>query len=283
MKTIRYTNAACVIIAALFIGLALQSCNLSKPLTQAQLEGYWVLKKMNGTEASNNFKGALPTLQFNFGDTTISGTGGCNKYSGAYTYKDGVLTAPNLAVTQMLCLEGNLEGQFLLELGNETGNTLSLVDNVLTFTKDGKVILEFEKGEAPAETPVVAIDSTSLSGTWVLKNIDGADATAKFTGDKAQVPTLTFNFDNNKITGQGGCNRYNAPFALKDGQLVVGPILSTKMACANLEGEAQFAQALADTSLITMPNENVLQLAKKGTVLLEFEKAAAAATPLAKK
>ncbi len=274
MKTINLIKAATMMVVMLFAGMAFQSCQETKPLTQAELEGYWVLKTINGQEAKTKFSGAQPTLQFNFDESTISGTGGCNQYNGAYTYKDGILAAPNLAVTQMLCTEPNEEGQYLLELSN-MNNKLSIDNGLLTITHDGKIVLQFEKGEAPVANTTITPDANTLGGVWKLKNIDGADATSRFKGDNATIPTLSFNFTDNKISGNGGCNRYNAPFTLNNGQLIVSPIMSTKMACPNLEGEAQFAQAIADTSLITLPNENILQLAKNGVVLLEFEKQAA--------
>lgn len=271
MKTINFTKSIALIALMLFTVLAFQSCNQSKPLTQAELEGYWVLKNMNGQDAKSQFAGALPTLQFNFSEGTISGTGGCNRYNGAYTYKEGIFSAPNLAVTQMLCIEDNNEGQFILELTN-ANNKLSIVNGLLTVTHDGKVVLEFEKGQAPVEEAKKTLDSSTLSGEWRLKTIDGADVSTVFTGENAQAPTLSFNFTDNKITGNGGCNQYNATFSLNNDQLVVGPLMSTKMACPNTKGETQFAEAIADTSTITLPNENVLQLAKKGIVSIIFEK-----------
>lgn len=274
MKTINLIKATALLVVLLVAGLSFQSCNQAKPLTQSELEGYWVLKTINDKEANALFLGAQPTLQFNFADSTISGTGGCNQYSGAFTYKDGVFSAPNLAVTQMLCTEDNDEGQFLLELTN-ANNKLSIVNGLLTVAHDGKVVLQFEKGQAPTETASSTLDISKLAGEWKLKNIDGIDATSKFTGEGAQIPTISFNVTENKVSGNGGCNTYRAAFTLNNNQLILGPIMSTQMACPNLEGEAQFTQAIADTSIISLPNENVLQVAKNGTVLLEFEKLSA--------
>jgi len=273
MKKINFTKAFTMLVIMLFAGSIFQSCNKSKPLTQAELEGYWVLKTMNGKDAKTEFTGALPTLQFNFDENTISGTGGCNQYNGAYTYKDGVFSAPNLAVTQMLCTEDNNEGQFILELTN-VKNTLSMKNGMLVISHDGTDVLEFEKGSAPAENTSAKPDTDRFNGTWKLKNIDGVDAAKKFKGENGKnIPTLTFNFSDKKINGNSGCNTFNTTFSLDNDQLTVGPVMSTKMACPNLEGETQFLQAIAETSTLTLPNENILQLAKNGTVILEFEKA----------
>lgn len=271
MKKSDFRKITALLLVMFFVGLTLQSCKETKPLTQAEMEGYWVLKTMNGKDAKTEFTGALPTLEFNFDDNLISGTGGCNRYKGAFSYKDGNFSAPNLATTQMLCTEDNNEGQFILELTN-VNNTLSLVNGLLTISHDGKVVLEFEKGTSPIENDEIVLNSESLSGLWKLKVIDGVEAQTKYKGERESIPTLSFNFADNKITGNSGCNTYNATFSLNADQLIVGALMSTRMACPNLEGEMQYSQAIADTSSISLATENYLQIAKKGIVLLEFEK-----------
>lgn len=271
MKGMNSTKTFIALIAVLFSTLAFQSCNNVTPLTQEQMDGYWVLKTLNGEDAKSQFAGALPTLQFNFDDSTISGTGGCNRYTGAYTYKDGIFSAPNLASTRMLCVENNNEGQFLLELSN-AANVLTIENGLLTVSHDSKVVMQFEKGEAPAINNN-QISSENLSGTWTLKTIDGVEASTKYTTEPGKVPTISFDFNENRVHGNSGCNNYNSPFTLgENGQIIISQPVSTMMACPNLEGEGQFIQAIADTSIITLPDANTLQFAKKDVVSLIFEK-----------
>lgn len=271
MKGMNSTKTFIALIAVLFSTLAFQSCNNVTPLTQEQMNGYWVLKTLNGEDAKSQFAGALPTLQFNFDDSTISGTGGCNRYTGPYTYQDGIFSAPNLISTRMLCVENNNEGQFLLELSN-AANVLTIENGLLTISHDSKVVMQFEKGEAPAENNN-QVNSENLSGTWTLKTIDGVEASTKYTTEPGKVPTISFDFDKNRVYGNSGCNNYNSPFTLdENGQIIISQPISTMMACPNLEGERQFIQAVADTSIITLPDANTLQFAKKDVVSLIFEK-----------
>lgn len=270
MKTKNFFKVTTLFVVTLITTLLFQSCDKSKQLTPQELEGYWILKTLNGQDAKSVFLGAIPTLEFNFQDSTIYGTGGCNRYNGKFSYKEGIFAAPNLATTMMLCTEDNAEPEFLLAL-SDGDNILSLVNGVLTITNGGKVTLEFEKGTPQAEAQPVKVSAETLNGIWTLKNIDGAEATSKFENS---IPSLAFDFENNRVSGNAGCNNYNATFTLADNQLVVGPIMSTKMACPSLEGETTFTQAIADSSLLSLPNENVLQVTKNGTVLLEFEKSA---------
>ncbi|HCO67686.1 MAG TPA: META domain-containing protein [Dysgonomonas sp.] len=270
MKTKNSMKLFIALIAVFFSALAFHSCTSTTPLTREQMEGYWVLKTLNGQDARSQFAGALPTLQFNFDDNTISGTGGCNRYSGPYTYKEGILSAPNLASTRMLCTENNNESEYLLQLSG-TNNVLSIQNDLLTITKDGRVIMEFEKGSAPAEN--YQVNAESLKGTWTLKTIDGAQASDSYTTEGGKIPTISFNFDDNRVFGNAGCNNFNASFTLgENGQVIISRPASTMMACPNMEGENKFMQAISDTSMITLPDANTLQFAKGDMVSVIFEK-----------
>jgi len=270
MKKISLMKMTAVLSLMLIAGMFFYSCNQPKAVTQQEMEGYWVLKTMNGEDAKSQFKGALPTLQFNLEDNSISGTGGCNQYRGEYTYNDDAsFSAPNLVATQMLCTEDNNEGQFLLELSGPD-LVLTMENGVLTFTKDKKVVFEFEKGAAPAQS--VVLNDQNISGTWRVRVIDGVEASEKYNGEKNSIPTINFNFTDNKVTGRASCNNYNATFSLNEGLLVVGPVMTTRMACPEMENETQFVQAISDTSRLTLPNANLLQLSKDDTVLIEFER-----------
>jgi len=271
MKGINSTKTFITLIAVFFSALIFQSCNNVTPLTQEQLDGYWVLKTLNGDDAKSQFAGALPTLQFHFEDNTISGTGGCNRYTGEYTYKEGIFSAPNLASTRMLCVENNNEGQFLLQLSN-ANNTLTIENGLLTISHDNKVVMQFEKGTTPAVTQN-QFNSENLSGVWTLKIIDGVDASSRYTTEAGKIPTITFDFNESRISGNSGCNNYNAPFSLNEnGQIIISHPVSTMMACPNLEGEGQFVQAITDTSMLTLPDANTLQFVKKDVVSLIFER-----------
>ncbi|MFR9165831.1 MAG: META domain-containing protein [Dysgonomonas sp.] len=265
MKTRTMTKlfALCAAVLGLF---SLQSCNNTKPVDPSELGGYWILKTMNGQDAKTLFEGALPTIQFDFDKMMMYGTGGCNRYTGTFSFEKNVVTAPNLATTRMLCVGKNEEAQFLLELSKP--NTISIVNGILTFAdSDKKVIFEFEKGEAPKSL------SEQLAGTWTLKLMEGDEASKTFKSEgKATLPTLIFNANENKINGNAGCNNYFATYSLDQQQLIVGPIGSTEMACPNMQGEAIFIKNLSDTSTVSLPNENVLQISKQGKIVLEFEK-----------
>lgn len=79
-----------------------------------------------------------------------------------------------------------------------------------------------------------------LAGTdWRAETITGLAALP------GVASTLSF-LDAARVGGTAGCNRYSAPFAVEDGQLRIGPLVGTRMACAPpaMEQERRFMTAL---------------------------------------
>jgi putative lipoprotein len=59
--------------------------------------------------------------------------------------------------------------------------------------------------------------------------------------------TVTLRFEDGRIGGKAGCNSYGAPVRAGLGTLMVGPVMSTKMACGpdDMVVEARFLEILA--------------------------------------
>lgn len=73
-----------------------------------------------------------------------------------------------------------------------------------------------------------------LDGTsWALVSLDDAPPLP-------EAPT-TIEFDGEQVAGSSGCNRYSGAYAPEGGDTVVGPLASTRVACA----EPVMAQELA--------------------------------------
>ncbi len=84
-------------------------------------------------------------------------------------------------------------------------------------------------------------DTTGLFGTtWNLATLDGR---AVEMGKRQ--PTLDFAMLTNRLSGNGGCNRYRTEFTVvADGHIDIAPPAATKMACPELETEQEFFEAL---------------------------------------
>ena len=75
---------------------------------------------------------------------------------------------------------------------------------------------------------------------WTLSEIDSAPFAAR--------ATMEFGEDG-EVSGQAPCNRYSTKQTEPYPWFKVGPTMSTKMACPDLELESAFFQALGEKSL----------------------------------
>lgn len=105
----------------------------------------------------------------------------------------------------------------------------------------------------PSSTSTPKVDL--VGGTWVAEYIDAAGVI-----DNAQS-TLVFGNDG-RVSGRGGCNSYAGTVDLKGAQIIVGELMSTKMACppAVMDQETRFMAALQATRTYRMDEGNKLVL-----------------------
>jgi heat shock protein HslJ len=207
-------------------------------------------------------QGVAVTLEF--ADGRVSGTGGCNNYSGPYRVQGSDLTiGPDLASTKMSCPPpaDAVESKYLATLPNVRrfavqGDTLQLSD------ADGTTLLELTKADPQA----------ALLGTW--------NATSLYTGSAIQGvegdATLTATFEGDTVSGDGGCNTFNGPYRAGRDDISIGPIASTLMACADdalSNQEQQFLAALQLAKSYRIRGDQLELQREGGTIAATFERA----------
>lgn len=247
-----------LIAIVMLAGFALQSCSSTKNVTKAQLTDKWVLKTINNVPASQVFTNGLPYLLFNFDINQVSGKGGCNTFSGKFTYNGGEFRAPNLASTMMACPGIDQESTFYSLLG-ETSK-LSIMNGDLIFSQNDKPVLVFSRA-----MPLTAAD---LSGVWIMESMEGKSANSDFS---VKAPTLELNFMDNRVSGSAGCNTYNAPFTLMKNVLDVKPMITTRMACEDMKGETKFVNLLPGRSDVDIEN-NMLVIRRDNKTIMTFRR-----------
>ena len=70
---------------------------------------------------------------------------------------------------------------------------------------------------------------------WTLNSVDGQQVTYKVTLDNSTA---------GRIAGRAPCNTYFGRFDVADGKVTLGPIASTRMACADMAAETAYLQML---------------------------------------
>ncbi len=261
-------KSAVLIAATIILLSAMHSCNSTKPLDKTKLEGFWSLKTLQGEDAKEAFKGVNPYLQFDLANSTVSGNGGCNTFSGEFTLNEtNGFSAPNIVSTMMACFQENKEPQFLTALSTPNLTISMEKEGELVFKNGEEIILQFVKGEAPSKNENIAVSTDNLAGKWNLTMIAGDDINTLFPEKK---PTIEFAEDN-KIFGNAGCNTYRTTYELNDNTLTFKPVVSTMMACPQLDGEGKFT-ALLNTPVQATIDGDKLTFSKDGNAVLEFTK-----------
>jgi heat shock protein HslJ len=192
-------------------------------------------------------------------DGKVSGSAGCNRYSGTYTVSGGNITFSSpMASTMMMCDQGVMdqESAYLKALGE--AKTFSVQGDQLTLS-----------GGDGAQLVAYKAQSQDLAGTnW--------EATVYNNGKQAVVGILegttlsaSFGTDGN-LSGNSGCNQYNGAYKVDGDQITIGPLASTMMMCSDPEGvmdqEAQFLAALQSAASYQIEG-NVLELRTKDDAL----------------
>ena len=169
-----------------------------------------------------------------FANGQVSGSNGCNSYSGPYVASGSSLTVGPLASTLMGCgpVQSAIEAAFMSAF--QAAGSYTATDAQFTiYDTTGAQTLIFE--------PQAAI---TLVGTpWTVTQYNnGKQATVSPVVDS--TITLEFGADGT-VSGNATCNTYNGSFTTDGNALSIGPLATTRMACASDELNAQEAQYLA--------------------------------------
>src|SRR6185369_13077272 len=172
-----------------------------------------------------------------FGDGILEGYGGCSRFVGRYV-QDAVgaraIAIGRLEIDRRLCdpMQRLAESRTLEVL--QAVSSYSVTVDVLTMSGSGGTLrfraADATPGAAPTSAaPAAAAPSSSLVGTRWKGVVDGAD--------EGTTPWLEF--AEGRIQGYTGCNMLSGPWHMEANQLRIGPLATTKRACAGPGGEIE--------------------------------------------
>jgi heat shock protein HslJ len=113
---------------------------------------------------------------------------------------------------------------------------------------------------------------------WILQSAQTSDAQRAFDvpADPAAAPTLKLDTQSGqrRASGFAGCNRFSGSYTLHSGALTLGPLATTRKACAfdadRLERAYLDAMAHIDTTLVQMRPPQQLRVVASNGVTLTF-------------
>lgn len=200
----------------------------------------WQVVAVEGVEVEIT-PGQEATMEFDPDQQTVSGSGGCNRYSGSYQLEGSALTFGRLRTTMMACPDdagGRLESE-----------VFGALDRVASFRLEHGQLLLLDEASKVLLTLATRADAPLLTTEWeVLSYNNGRQAVVSVLIG-TQLNSL---FQDGSVSGSAGCNRYQASFELGDGTLTIGPAATTRKMCSEPDGimeqESAFLAALASAA-----------------------------------
>ena len=244
-------RTALLLLAASLAGWTPVTANAAAP----SLDGTaWILASLPG----RTLVGRQPvTLRFEGG--RVSGSDGCNRYSGPFVTRGDTLSITNAAASTMMACEP----PELMEQAGEYAAALAaarshrVVDGQLQLLGEGGKVLATFKAQ-----------SQQLAGTsWRAIGINnGRGAVASVV----RGTTVTLAFDaNGHASGSAGCNSFKAGYEANAPKLRFGAPAATRKMCAGegvMEQEAAFLAALESVDTMRFEGDRLELRAADGAL-----------------
>lgn len=116
----------------------------------------------------------------------------------------------------------------------------------------------------------VATTATPLDGSnWRLARVGGTPAVSG--ADDERAAQIRFHPDSGRVYGSGGCNRISGPYTVSGDSLRLGPMISTRMACADDRANRQevaFLAALDSTRRYRISGDTLTLVGEGGPLAL---------------
>ncbi|MCU0808693.1 MAG: META domain-containing protein [Candidatus Contendobacter sp.] len=200
-----------------------------------------------------------------FANGSVSGSGGCNRYTASYTVDDGKLTIGKAASTMMACPKPQtaIEQPFMAALAATMAYKI----------EDGQLSLLDAGGQKIATFKVW--QPVALKGvTWraTLYNNGRGAAVSLIDGSKI---TAIFGTDG-VLSGSAGCNHYRAAYVTEGSSITIQAPAATRRTCSRPDGvmrqESEYLNALTTAATYAIQGRQ-LELRTTGDALVALFRA----------
>lgn len=196
-------------------------------------------------------------LRVEFKDGTITLNAGCNAIGGSYTLTDEAeLRTGSLSGTEMGCEEPLMDQDRWIS-GTVFAAPLvaSVAGNTLMLSRDD---VELVLTDRALVAPNALLERTA----WQLQGIRSGDSVSSVRAGTT-TPTFTLAADGT-VTLRTGCSAGHASATVSGSTITLGPVVTTKMSCADRAGRETEAAVLAvlDGAVEWSITEKTLKLSK---------------------
>jgi heat shock protein HslJ len=222
----------------------------------------WKLARLGGAPVEVSSGQAEPHLVFASDALQVSGSGGCNRFTGGFTIEADRLHFGQLAGTMMACLKGMEQEQRFLKTLSRVERYRIHGEQLELLAADGTVLATF------------TAQSNSLAETsWHVTGINnGREAVVSLVAGSS----VTMNFaTGGKVAGSAGCNNYTSTYAQDDRKLTFTPAAATRRMCVApgvMEQEHAFLKALESVATAQLEGNRLELRTADGALALSLER-----------
>ena len=229
--------------------------------------GEWKIKEVNG-EAIPSGMEKQPFIAFDVKKKSIHGNAGCNRMMGAFeldSVNAGKIKLTQMGMTRMMCPDMDVETKVLGVLDKVNGY-VETPEGIALTDADGKTLMNLEKRQLPEYSV------NDLAGEWIISTVNGTELEKQ-----ENVPFLAFNIEEKRVHGNASCNVVNGGFMQEEGKensLKFSQMISTMMACPNMDTERLVLEALNKVASFTLDQDKskLSLLDENGTEVMSLTK-----------
>ncbi len=220
-------------LAGISLAAVLSGCVTGSGGSGGQLEGDWQLTTQDDGRSMVDIPDPV-TVDATIRGATISGSTGCNRYAASYTVDGNALKIDVGPMTLIGCPspQADIETAYIMNLGKVRTYTATS-DTLTMYDSGGNEILIY------AAIPPATLDGVTWHVTGYNNGTGGV--TSVVTGSD---PTAIFD-QAGTVSGDGSCNTFSGPVTVDGTSIKIGPLASTKRACADEALNTQETQYLA--------------------------------------
>lgn len=131
-----------------FLSALLISCKCQKTTSTSKIEGTWELNYITGPRIAFDglYPNKKPTITFNTKENQVSGNNSCNSFTGKLiTTGNKIDFTQGIAVTKMMCMDGQGEQVFMSTLQKITSYDITDDGKTLNFISGDIAMMRFTK------------------------------------------------------------------------------------------------------------------------------------------
>lgn len=192
----------------------------------------------------------------------VSGSGGCNRFTGGWTGTAEALSIGPLAGTMMACEEPAMAVEAAVLRHLSEARRAAIGDGRLDLVGEGgAVLLRYEAS------------LVTLAGiAWQATGVNNGRGAVQSLAEGTEI-TATFGEDGH-VAGSAGCNRYGGTWFVDEAALTVGPLATTRRICPGPDGlmeqEAAFLAAMGRVATWRIDGEQLELRAADGALQVSF-------------